>query len=76
MAHQGELFSRFGRDHAAQRSLFDDGPRLSGLSCSECGEPMEETPSGFITCPAGHGRLNVEAPAAFDQDSNGSWFDE
>lgn len=73
MPRQGNLYDQFGRDYAAQRSLFDlAGPRVSSLTCCTCGEPLEETPSGYVTCPAGHGRLRAESVS----EPNGSWFDE
>ncbi len=76
MSRQGELFSQFGRDHAAQRKLFDNrGPALTGLSCEECGEALERTGSGYICCPNGHGGLREDGPTE-DGESNGSWFDE
>jgi hypothetical protein len=57
-----------------QGCLFDtDGPALSGLSCVECGEPMERTPSGYLCCPKGHGRLleAIDPPAA---EPSGLWI--
>ena len=41
-----------------QRELFEDGPRESGLSC-QCGRPLVETPSGFLCCPKGCGKLRL-----------------
>ncbi len=61
MTRQGDLFRSFGQVYGKQGSLFDTGPRLSSLSCVECGEPMEETPSGWICCPKGHGKLRAES---------------
>ncbi len=40
-----------------QRQLFD-------LACSVCGRIMINTPSGYICCPVGHGRLLVAIPQA------------
>ncbi len=74
MSRQGELFSPFGRDHVKQGNLFDSGGKVSPLSCVECGEPMEHTPSGYIVCPRGHGRL-LETTSQ-DVDAFGGWFDE
>ena len=73
MARQGEFFFPFGREFAAQKSMFDDGPELSALSCGECGRPLERTPSGFLACPNGHGKLVTET-----QESAGfsAMFDE
>jgi len=43
---------------ARQGRLFDtDGPTAQSLRCSECGHDLERTPSGYLACPLGHGRL-------------------
>lgn len=63
MRTQRDLFNPFSREHAAQGELFDDGPEVSALSCVECGEPLERTPSGYLCCPKGHGRLIAEESA-------------
>jgi hypothetical protein len=47
MARQGQLFET-------------DGPPAVSATCRECGEFMERTPSGFLACPRGHGKLFIE----------------
>lgn len=64
-------------DHANTRTrqgtLFDDdGPRESGLSC-ECGEPLIRTPSGYLSCGRGCGKLREDV--ADQGGESGSWFD-
>lgn len=55
-------FWGFATSTGRQAELWDtDGPELSTLSCGECGEPLERTPSGYLCCPRGHGRLIFEA---------------
>ena len=56
---QGNLFSRFASAHAVQRELFT-GPIVSESKCCECGENLVETPSGYLCCPQGHGKLLTE----------------
>lgn len=34
------------------RGLFD-------LTCGQCGRMMEETKTGYLTCPIGHGKLQI-----------------
>jgi len=53
-----------------QARLFEDGPRESELSC-ECGRPLIHTPSGYLTCPGGCGRL-LELTEA---EPCGAWFE-
>jgi hypothetical protein len=55
-----------------QPELFDTGGRVSALTCQECGDPMEHTPSGFLCCPHGHGRLNL----ACVEDGPSGWFED
>lgn len=50
-------------------------PNLFAL-CQECGRAMEKTESGFLVCPAGHGRLHAEPRPDDDQpEPCGSFFD-
>lgn len=42
-----------------QPELFEGGPRESGLSC-QCGRPLVETPSGYLVCPRGCGKLKLD----------------
>jgi hypothetical protein len=38
--------------------LFDtSSPAAVAFRCPECGQWLERTPSGFLVCPLGHGRL-------------------
>ncbi len=71
MAHvQHDLFRpMLAKHHARQRTLFEEGPRETSLSCCECGQPLVETQSGFLCCPAGHGKLLAE------EEPRGSWFE-
>lgn len=58
---------------AHQLRMFADAGhgRESNLSCGVCGEPLVETPSGFLACPRGHGRLLQEAVS----DEVADWTD-
>lgn len=61
-----------------QPRMFDDaGPAESNLSC-ECGEPLTRTPSGFLCCPLGHGKLMEAAndPRRWDGDDADLFTDE
>ena len=72
---QPDLFHRMlGKMYGKQGELFPDRGVETGLSCTECGEPMVRTTSGWVTCPHGHGKLlkeEQEEPASgwFDNDS-------
>jgi hypothetical protein len=39
----------------------------------ECGEYLVTTASGYLSCPKGHGRLQLDAPPV--EEPCGSWFD-
>jgi hypothetical protein len=58
---QPDLFRPMcGEAHARQGRLFDDdGPADSALHCEVCDEYLTHTPSGYLACPNGHGRLVV-----------------
>jgi hypothetical protein len=62
MTSQRDLFLPMcGRSLAKQGQLFDtDGPTAVNDTCRECGEFMERTPSGFLACTRGHGKLLSE----------------
>jgi hypothetical protein len=70
MHTQGDLFRPMcARVSARQGRLFDDaGPPGSARTCATCGEHLTRTPSGFLCCPVGHGRLFEAAndPANWD----------
>ena len=59
MHRQPSLFDPMcAETHARQGSLFDnDGPADSALHCKVCGEYLTGTPSGYLACPKGHGKL-------------------
>lgn len=60
MTRQPDLFQPWHDEQGAQLDLFElDGPAETGLSC-QCGEPLVRTPSGYLACPRGHGRLIPE----------------
>jgi hypothetical protein len=51
---------------------------LFSRRCEDCGRPLDRTPSGFLACPLGHGRLVRESeddPQPADE-SSGRWFDD
>ncbi len=35
-------------------------PDLYSARCAECGEYLVQTESGFLCCPKGHGRLQLD----------------
>jgi hypothetical protein len=75
MHRQPDLFRPMCAEVSAhQRDLFDnDGPADSALHCEECGEYLTHTPSGYVACPNGHGKLLADAT---DDDRCGSWFED
>jgi hypothetical protein len=57
------------RAMTCQAQLFDtDGPPAVTAQCAQCGEYLERTPSGYLACPRGHGKLLTEPPAAEPDD--------
>ena len=70
MTTQRDLFlSMCGRSLAQQGQLFDtDGPPAVTTTCRECGEYLERTPSGYLACPRGHGKLLTESSAETADD--------
>ena len=62
MTRQPDLFLPMcARVSARQPELFDmPGPPAVNLTCS-CGHYLERTPSGFLACPRGHGKLRTES---------------
>jgi hypothetical protein len=59
MHMQPDLFSpQLAEVRAHQGALFDNtGPVDSNLHCAVCGEHLTPTPSGYLSCPRGHGKL-------------------
>jgi hypothetical protein len=55
-----------------------DEPTLYSLPCEECGHYLARTPSGFLACPLGHGKLIRETDRdpqpEGDHERWGSWF--
>jgi hypothetical protein len=53
-----------------------DEPTLYSLQCEECGHYLTRTPSGFLACPLGHGKLIRETPDDPQpaDESSGLWF--
>ena len=51
---------------------------LFGVRCEDCGHFLERTPSGWLACPNGHGKLVQESDddPQPDDDRWGSWFDD
>ncbi len=45
----------------ARKRASDRSGSVLWLTCEECGRPLERTPGGFMTCPAGHGKLCEES---------------
>jgi hypothetical protein len=72
MTHQPDLFEpMLAQVTARQPELFTaDGPPAVTATCRQCGEYLEWTPSGYLCCPAGHGKLLTEAAAAGEADSD------
>jgi hypothetical protein len=72
MSTQHDLFRPMcGRQSAVQGELFPLGwAEESDLSSCECGARLVQTPSDYLACPNGHGRLlPVSEPC-------GKWFDD
>jgi hypothetical protein len=55
----------------------NDEPNLFALRCETCAEQLVPTPSGYLACPQGHGKLLPAAQncAAAEAEPCGSWFD-
>ncbi|MFL5329161.1 MAG: hypothetical protein ACJ8C4_09600 [Gemmataceae bacterium] len=61
MFTQPDLYSpMFARTSTVQPELFDERECPdSDQRCPECGDYLAITPSGYLCCPRGHGRLTV-----------------
>jgi hypothetical protein len=72
---QGDLFRPMcGRTTARQGDLFAPGyDEVSHLVCCVCGAYLVRTPSGYLCCPAGHGKLREAEPT---EEPYGSWFED
>jgi hypothetical protein len=62
MARQGELF----------QAGWDE---VSDLSCCECGAYLVRTPSSWLACPNGHGKLTCELQEG-EEAPCGAWFED
>jgi hypothetical protein len=61
--------------HSRQPELFPPGhDEVSALTCGACGEFLVRTPSGWLVCPRGHGKLTCEAEPG--EESFGTWFED
>jgi hypothetical protein len=61
-----------------QPALFDtEGPPAVTAKCPRCGRYLERTPSDYLCCPAGHGKLLTAPPehcgAADDDEPVPAW---
>jgi hypothetical protein len=75
MTYQRGLFGlQLAATRARQGELFDQGGRVSSLSCEQCGEAMEYTPGGYLACPNNHGRLKLAVVP--EEEPSGLWFEE
>jgi hypothetical protein len=45
-----------------QGELFTSAPAAVGLRCPDCERHLVETESGYLCCPAGHGKLIPNVP--------------
>jgi hypothetical protein len=77
MTRQDDLFDPMCATHRTRQGrLFDtDGPRAMWLRCQVCGRFLERTPSGYLACPAGHGRLLREAESDPQPADDWDWPD-
>ena len=59
MTRQPDLFLPMcARTMGRQATLFDtDGPPAQTARCKQCQDFLELTPSGYLCCPNGHGKL-------------------
>jgi hypothetical protein len=58
-----------------RRQKYDDAT-LYSLRCEDCGHYLTRTPSGYLACPLGHGKLIRETPDDPQpaDESSGLWF--
>jgi hypothetical protein len=78
MTHQPDLFHRcLGRTEARQGEQFAlDGAKESNRRGAECGAALVYTPSGFLACPRGHGKLRLdELDLPEEPERCGLWFE-
>jgi hypothetical protein len=77
MTRQPDLFRPMCASvRARQGELFDTGgPPATWLRCRHCGRFLARTPSGFLACPMGHGKLLREATDPQSADE-WEWLDD
>jgi hypothetical protein len=73
---QRDLFNRMcAHVQARQGELFAPGEgERSNVPCGDCGEYLVRTPSGWLACPRGHGKLTCEEEPG--EESSGMWFED
>jgi hypothetical protein len=62
-----------------KRKRKPEEPNLFALRCTECGQQLVPTPSGYLACPQGHGKLIAQEPTTEPPgtvESSGLWFDD
>jgi hypothetical protein len=76
MSTQRDLFwTMCGRQRSRQGELFAAGwDEVLDLTCGECWEHLVHTPSGWLACSRGHGKLMCEEE--LDEESYGNWFED
>jgi hypothetical protein len=77
MTRQDDLFLPMcATIRTRQAALFDTGgPTAQSLRCSECGHYLERTPSGYLACPLGHGKLIRESETDPEPADDRDWPD-
>jgi hypothetical protein len=65
MSRQGDLFRPMcAAHHGHQGDLFPDQTDAeTALHCEQCGCYLVHTPSGYLACPGGHGKLRLDVPS-------------
>jgi hypothetical protein len=62
-----------------KRKRKNDEPNLFALRCEVCDRQLVPTPSGYLACPDGHGKLiaqeaDTEPPGPMEP--SGLWFED
>lgn len=73
MTTQPNLFAPWSDTATRQAELFEHNSEV-GLTCDLCDRPLVRTASGFLACPAGHGKLREEMPD-LTFETPGGFFD-
>lgn len=58
-----------------RRRKTDTEPNLFSMRCETCGSYLVPTPSSYLACPNGHGKLQTEGPADLTEpvEVSGLW---